>query len=578
MYMERYGLREQPFGVTPNPRFLYFSAMHKGAITSLVNSVCERRGFSALIAKPGMGKTTLLMQLLAMLRDSARTGFLFQTHGNSREFLSALLQDIDTPPASLDMVDMQKALNAAVVREARENRQLVIVVDEAQNLSDDTLESIRLLSNFENPEAKLLHIIFAGQPPLAEKLASPQLAQLRQRISVVAHLTPLNREQVSEFISRRLEVAGYSGKPLFTDEAIDFVAQKSEGIPRNINNLCFHALSLGHANHKAALDLATVQLAARALDLKHGPQFHVPSAAHMPPPHVNRAMDQQPAQVPAGRWERLDPLTPPRPRAREWKSSKKPRGTFKVGVGAFAGIALLAVMFHGGLEEQISAYLPHKTPLSAPSIANNAEEVASRPNPPVATPVAPPAAPVSSGPENAPASTADVPAPSEVTRPDTTVQPVAQSLPAQISAAEATRIVRTERKEDVEQLTRQYFGAHTGDVLPVVLRLNPGIASPPVALPAGTPVMIPAESMTSIGKKRERQVTQKAKTHGAMPKRTVRLARMETIFQFAMEHYGKADIGTVDKIRAANPQIKDIYQTLREGQSMTLPATLEAEQ
>jgi general secretion pathway protein A len=585
MYMDLYGLREQPFGVTPNPRFLYFSSMHRVALTSLVNSVCERRGFSVLIAKPGMGKTSLIMQLLYLLKDSARTAFLFQSHGSTREFLSALLLDIEAPADSDDLADMQRALNAAVLREARENRQLVIVVDEAQNLSDETLEAIRLLSNFENPETKLLHIIFAGQPALSTKLNSPQLSQLRQRISVATHLAPLTREQVSEYVERRLAIAGHTGEPVFTPDALDFVAQISEGIPRNINNLCFHALSLGNAGRLPLLDLSVVQRAARALELKSGgPARNHVSAAHPEQIYYRPPVPQ--ASVSASQM----PYLPPLQTSLIGVDSKKSGAKLKVGIGAVAGIALFAFLVHGGLlpAEILSYYsgmnspsVPAKT--AAPSQPSSLNvPAAPSVTPSWAFPATPPTAPSSSDSKDAAGPIAtDIAIPADAAQEHL---PQVQTALQPVSPPDDTRIVRTRRKEDVEQLARRYFGAHTGDVLPVILKLNPGIAAPPQALPAGTPVMIPAVSKKAAGMAGPSRTSEESRNtiRSSTLKRTslpipvnVKVQHTQTIFEFAMEHYGKADRATVQTIQAANPQIHDIYQTLRQGQSMTLPAQLE---
>jgi general secretion pathway protein A len=589
MYMDLYGLREQPFGVTPNPRFLYFSSMHKAALTSLVNSVCERRGFSVLIANPGMGKTSVIMQLLYLLKDSARTAFLFQSHGNTKEFLTALLQDIEAPAASDDLADMQRALNAAVLREAQADRQLVIVVDEAQNLSDETLEAIRLLSNFENPEAKLLHIIFAGQPALSTKLASPQLSQLRQRISVVAHLAPLTREGVAEYIERRLAIAGRTGAPLFTPDALDFIAQVSEGIPRNINNLCFHALSLGYAGRMPSVDLSVVQRAARALELKSAGAAH----SHTPAAFPEQTYYRPPVLQSSVFVPQMPSLPPLQTSLIGADAAKKPGSRLKAGMGAVAGITLFAFLVHGGLlpAEILSYYSRMISPSAPPTTA--APEHSSSLNAPAAPPVAPsstpsattPAAPSSGDPPNI---ITAVDTDTAQATPNATQQNLSQTqtqMPQQpITAPDDTRIVRTKRKEDVEQLTRRYFGAHTGDVLPVVLKLNPGLATPPEALPAGTLVMIPSipeitsnpARLASMPDKSPNTARASASKHKSLRiPVNVKVEHTQTIFEFAMEHYGKADRATVQTIRAANPQIRDIYQTLRQGQSMTLPAELE---
>jgi general secretion pathway protein A len=512
MYMEIYGLREQPFGVSPNPRFLYFSALHKNALTSLVHSVCERRGFSALIAKPGMGKTTLIMQLLSLLRDSARTGFLFQSHGSTQEFLAALLQDIDATPASYDLVDMQKALNAVVLREARANRQLVIVVDEAQNLPDETLEAIRLLSNFENPEAKLLHIVLAGQPPLADKLAAPHLAQLRQRLAVVAHLSPFNREQVAEYIQRRLEIAGRSEEALlFAQEALEFIAHASEGIPRNINNLCFHALSLGYAAQRPVLDLSIAQQAARALDLKGGSgALGRRFAAAAPAPVVSSTapvLQQQPARGWARTAQTADSfgadgiapvtVTP----QRKWSKSKS-------SVVVFAGAVMLVVLLRAGfLPAQMFAYFAH------PHAGSSA--LAGREKTPVAG-------------------------------------------TSQVSGASPSAPIA---KPDAEAAV----SSPTPNFVPVHSPVGPAAAeSTTVHAPAATQIaenVRVAHAHHAISKRNS----------AAMPS-NVEVGHTETIFEFAMEHCGKADHATIEAIRVANPQIGDIYETLQKGQAIAVPA------
>ena len=194
MFLDFYKLREQPFGVTPDPRYLYLSSTHKEALASLYYGIEAGRGFLALIAKPGMGKTTLLFQLLERLEGSARTIFLFQTQCDLREFFRYLLADLGVDTSGLDLVQMHEKLNEILIREARAKRRFVLVIDEAQNLEDAVLESVRLLSDFETPSSKLMQIVLAGQPQLAEKLARPDLIQLRQRISIVSRLEPLTPE------------------------------------------------------------------------------------------------------------------------------------------------------------------------------------------------------------------------------------------------------------------------------------------------------------------------------------------------------------------------------------------------
>ena len=194
MFLDFYGLREQPFGVTPDPRFLYLSPAHREALASLYYGVEAERGFLALIAKPGLGKTTLLFHLLEKLRRNARTVFLFQTQCNSREFMRFLLAELGVEGPDQDFVHLHEQFNKMLLAESRAGRRFIVVIDEAQNLDASVLETVRLLSDFETPQAKLLQIILSGQPELADKLASPHLAQLRQRVSMLNRLVPLSVE------------------------------------------------------------------------------------------------------------------------------------------------------------------------------------------------------------------------------------------------------------------------------------------------------------------------------------------------------------------------------------------------
>ena len=268
MFLRFYGMREQPFGVTPDPRFLYLSPAHREGLASLYYGIDSGCGFLALIAKPGMGKTTLLFQLLEKFRTNARTAFLFQTQCSSREFMRFLLAELGSESYETDFVRMHEEFNKLLLQEARAGRRFIIVVDEAQNLHPSVLETIRLLSDFETSRAKLLQIILAGQPQLADKLAGPRLAQLRQRLSVLSGLKPLPPEEINKYIQHRLRVAGYSGGPLFTPDAIHAIARFTEGIPRSINNVCFSALSLGCALQRAVIDADVIAEVIADFDLK----------------------------------------------------------------------------------------------------------------------------------------------------------------------------------------------------------------------------------------------------------------------------------------------------------------------
>ncbi len=253
MFLDFYGLSEQPFGATPDPAYLYLSRTHGEALATLLYGIKADRGFMALIAEPGMGKTTLLYRLIEELRDSARTVFLFQTQCDSHEFFCYLLRELGLETTGMDLASMHKKLNDVLFGEMLAGRRSVLVVDEAQNLEGPVLETIRLLSNFETTHSKLLEIVLAGQPQLAEKLARPGLSQLRQRISILSQLEPLSPGETACYIEHRLKVAGYSGGPLFAPDALALIAEQSRGIPREINNICFNALLLGKARRSQTI-------------------------------------------------------------------------------------------------------------------------------------------------------------------------------------------------------------------------------------------------------------------------------------------------------------------------------------
>lgn len=268
MFLEFYKLKEQPFGVTPDPRYLFLGSAHREAMASLLYGIETDRGFVSLIGQPGMGKTTLLFQLLQRWKGCVNSAFLFQTQCDSKELIRYLLHDLGLCCDGDDIVRMHSELNQFLLREALAGRRTIVFIDEAQNLSDSVLETVRLLSDFEATDQKLLQIVLAGQPELAERLSRPGMAQLRQRLSVQAHLKPLPGGEVVAYVNRRLTVAGYEGGGLFTPGALSLVAEYSDGIPRVINNLCFHALSLGYAKDLEKITSEIVHEVAQDLSLR----------------------------------------------------------------------------------------------------------------------------------------------------------------------------------------------------------------------------------------------------------------------------------------------------------------------
>ena len=261
-----FGLRENPFGVTPDPRFLFMSRTHREALASLVNGIQCGFGFQVLVAQPGMGKTTLLFDLLERFHGS-RTAFLFQQQHDSREFLQSLLLELKCESSETSHAKLYSQLNHLLSEAATTRERVIVVVDEAQNLDDALLETLRQLSNFETTRSKLLQIVLAGQPQLAKRLGRPEQEQLRQRVSTIARLSPLRWDETRTYLNHRLNIAGYRGTEFFTAAALQLIWSEGRGIPRNMNTLCFNAMLLQFAQGARRVDEAAIKEAAQDLDL-----------------------------------------------------------------------------------------------------------------------------------------------------------------------------------------------------------------------------------------------------------------------------------------------------------------------
>ena len=268
MFLQYYGLREQPFGFTPNPRFLFPSESCREAHASLLYAINNNVGFSTLIADPGMGKTTLLFCVLERLGDTARTAFVFTTQDSSRDLLRYINLEFELPDCGDDPVRFQQQFKECLVAEARRERPVILLLDEAQNLNDASLEAIRLLSDFETPGKKLLHIILAGQPQFANRLRQSGMSQLFQRVATVSRLARLTPTETVAYIDHHLRTAGYRGQQLFTPDALAWVADKSDGIPRQINRLCFNGLSISCALQKPYVDVDILTEVEQDLELQ----------------------------------------------------------------------------------------------------------------------------------------------------------------------------------------------------------------------------------------------------------------------------------------------------------------------
>lgn len=246
MYREFYGLKEKPFSVTSDPDFLFLSRVHKEALSHLVYGIKERKGFLEITGDIGAGKTTLCRALLRQLDINTKTAFIFNSTLPELQLFQAIAEDFGIVLERKNKISILKQFNNFLIEELSNGNNVVLIIDEAQNLKTSILEEIRMLSNLETDRAKLFQIVLVGQPELKNKLNSSGLKQLKQRIGVRFHITPLEKFEISKYIYHRLTVAGSNGEIRFNDEAIDAIYKYSGGIPRLINMVCDKALLLGY--------------------------------------------------------------------------------------------------------------------------------------------------------------------------------------------------------------------------------------------------------------------------------------------------------------------------------------------
>jgi general secretion pathway protein A len=268
MYKSFFGLKESPFNVNPDPRFLFLTKQIEEALTGLMYGIQTRKGFITLTGEVGTGKTTLINRLLDWLHHRrARTAFLFNSRMNTSQLIDFILAEFDIPCESKSKSQQLMKLNHWLLDRYRNGETVVLIIDEAQNLTYPVLEEVRLLTNLETSTEKLLQIVLAGQPELEEKLKLPQLRQLRQRIMLRCRTTSMSKEQTHEYIVERLKTAGAGPEPIFSPAAMDTVHLYSLGIPRVINLLCEHSLVNAFVDHQRPIQPKIVEEVAREFQL-----------------------------------------------------------------------------------------------------------------------------------------------------------------------------------------------------------------------------------------------------------------------------------------------------------------------
>jgi general secretion pathway protein A len=266
MYNHYYGFRESPFNITPDPRFLFFSDRHREAYNHVLFGIRERKGFIQITGEVGAGKTTLCRALLDELGPGYVTALILNPCLNPTQLLRAILAELGLQPGKGDRVECLEMLNRFLLEQLEQGRDVVLLIDEAQDLDAELLEQVRLLSNLETDQRKLLQIVLIGQPELRDKLNERSLRQLRQRITVRYHLTPLSRHEVEHYIQHRLQVVGANGRPAFTPWAFRSIFRYSGGIPRLVNAVCDKALLAGFVEGTDLLTWRQVRRAIRELE------------------------------------------------------------------------------------------------------------------------------------------------------------------------------------------------------------------------------------------------------------------------------------------------------------------------
>ena len=295
MYLQLFKLNELPFRLSPDPAFLYLSKHHARAKAYMESTIWFTDGFVVITGEIGSGKTTLIETFLRELEKDVVVAQVNQTQVSPTEFLQAVLVQFGFSPFKMKKAEVLSTLNSFLIEQYANNRKVLLIVDEAQNLGNKVLEEIRLLSGVETTKEKVLRIILAGQPELNDKLASPELVQLAQRIRLRFHLTPLSRADTRAYIQHRLEVSGSQGRQIFDDECFDLIFRYTGGTPRLINTLCDTAMMAAFAQDKDHVSAADIRTAVAELQWV---EFAARTAHRILTPTVERVVSSDPsAQV-----------------------------------------------------------------------------------------------------------------------------------------------------------------------------------------------------------------------------------------------------------------------------------------
>ena len=266
MYLNYFGFKEAPFNITPDPRFLFYSLHHREAFDHIVYGIEKRKGFIELTGEVGAGKTTICRAVLSKLSPNVKTALVLNPTLTQTQLLRAILNDFGLGVKGRDRLAYIETLNRFLLEQLNQGNNVALIIDEAQDLIPEVLEQIRLLSNLETDQHKLLQIVLCGQPELKQRLAAPEFRQLRQRITVRCHLFPLTEEEMKQYINYRLQTAGWEGADLYHPEALRTIYCYAQGIPRLVNAVCDVALLAGYVAGFRQIDGLCVNKAVQQLE------------------------------------------------------------------------------------------------------------------------------------------------------------------------------------------------------------------------------------------------------------------------------------------------------------------------